>query len=192
MNGRFAFLSPSLLGPLSILLSRCIFLGLELSTSTMGSLILLLIVFVFSGWYMVSSAVKVLLRLADFLLPMIWCWLFWQSLDLHLPDHCMFWAACSLGYFGFLRASEFTVPNLPSFSSSLHQGVQDISVDSPSAPSCMRVRIKGSETDPFRKGCFIQIGVDRRPLCAVRAAQRKVRNKTAGTVNIKQLALTMP
>ena len=93
----------------------------------------------------------------------------WQSLDLHLPDHCMFWAACSLGYFGFLRASEFTVPNLPSFSSSLHLGVQDISVDSPSAPSCMRVRIKGSKTDPFRKGCFIHIGVGRRPLCAVRA-----------------------
>ena len=69
MNGRFAFLSPSLLGPLSILLSRCIYLGLELSTSTMGSLIRLLIVF--SGWYVVSSAVKVLLRLADFLLPMI-------------------------------------------------------------------------------------------------------------------------
>ena len=44
----------------------------------------------------------------------------WQSLDLHLPDHCMFWAACSLGYFGFLCALEFTVPNLPSFSSSLH------------------------------------------------------------------------
>ena len=72
MNGRFAFLSPSLLGPsLSILLSRCIYLGLELSTSTMGSLIRLLIVFIFSGWYVVSSAVKVLLRLADFLLPMI-------------------------------------------------------------------------------------------------------------------------
>ena len=93
----------------------------------------------------------------------------WQSLDLHLPDHCMFWAACSLGYFGFLRASEFTVPNLPSFSSSLHLGVQDISVDSPSAPSCMRVRIKGSKTDPFRKGCFIHIGDGRCPLCAVRA-----------------------
>ncbi|CAH3030550.1 unnamed protein product, partial [Porites evermanni] len=88
----------------------------------------------------------------------------------------MFWAACSLGYFGFLRASEFTVPNLPSFSLSLHLGVQDISVDSPSAPSCMRVRIKGSKTDPFRKGCFIHIGgcfihigVGRCPLCAVRA-----------------------
>ena len=69
MNGHFAFLSPPLLGPLSILLSKYIYLGLELSTSTMGSLIRLLIVF--SGWYVVSSAVKVLLRLADFLLPMI-------------------------------------------------------------------------------------------------------------------------
>ena len=70
------FCQPSLLGLLSILLSRCIYLGLELSTLTMGSLIRLLIVFIFSGWYVVSSAVKVLLRLADFLLPMIWCWLF--------------------------------------------------------------------------------------------------------------------
>ena len=71
MNGHFAFLSPSLLGALSIFLSRCIYLGLELSTSTMGSLIRLSIVFIFSGWYVVSIAVKVLLCLADFLLPMI-------------------------------------------------------------------------------------------------------------------------
>jgi len=93
----------------------------------------------------------------------------WRSLDLCLPDHCMFWAACSLGYFGFLRASEFTVPNLSSFSSSLHLGVQDVAVDSPSAPSCMRIKIKGSKTDPFRKGCLIHIGVGRHPLCAVHA-----------------------
>lgn len=91
----------------------------------------------------------------------------WRSLDLRLPDHLMFWAACSLGYFGFLHASEFTVPNMPSFSPSLHLGVQDIAVDSPSAPSCMRLKIKGSKTDPFRKGCFIHIGVGRHPLCAV-------------------------
>ena len=91
----------------------------------------------------------------------------WRSLDLRLPDHCMFWAACSLGYFGFLRASEFTFPNLSSFSSSLHLGVQDIVVDSPVAPSCMRIKIKGSKTDPFWKGCFIHIGVGRPPLCAI-------------------------
>ena len=26
----------------------------------------------------------------------------WKSINLPLPDHCMFWAACTLGYFGFL------------------------------------------------------------------------------------------
>ena len=61
----------------------------------------------------------------------------WRSLDLHLLDHCMFWAACSLGYFGFLHTSEFTIHNLSSFSSSLHLGVQDIAVDSPQLhPAC--------------------------------------------------------
>ena len=91
----------------------------------------------------------------------------WHSLDLHLLDHYMFRAACSLGYFGLLRASEFTIPNLSSFLSSPHLGVQDIAVDSPSAPSCMRITIKGSRTDPFRKGSFIHIGVERHPLRAV-------------------------
>ena len=79
----------------------------------------------------------------------------------------MFWAACSLGYFGFLLASEFTVPSLASFSPSLHLGVQDIAVDSLSTPSCMRVKIKGLKTDPFRKGAFIHIGRGRPPICAV-------------------------
>ena len=70
----------------------------------------------------------------------------WHSLDLHLLDHCMFQAACSLGYFGFPHASEFTIPHLSSFLSSLHLGIQDIAVDSPSAPSCMSIMIKGSKT----------------------------------------------
>ena len=87
----------------------------------------------------------------------------WRSLDLRLPDHLMFWAACSLGYFGFLHASKFTAPSLASFAPSYHLGVQDIAVDSPSAPSCMRLKIKGSKTDPFRKGAFIHIDLGRPP-----------------------------
>ena len=79
----------------------------------------------------------------------------------------MFWAACTLAYFGFLRSAEFTVPNLASFSPPLPMGVVDISVDSDSHPDCLRVRIKASKTDPFRKGCFIHIGKGSFPLCAL-------------------------
>ena len=89
------------------------------------------------------------------------------SLDLAVYDHCMFWAACNLAYFGFLRSAEFTVPNLACFSPTLHLGVCDISVDSDISPSCLRVRIKASKTDPFRKGCFVHIGKGRFPLCAL-------------------------
>ena len=85
----------------------------------------------------------------------------WKSLDMHIPDHCMFWAACTLGYFGFLRAAEFTVPSLASFSPLIHLTVLDIAVDTPSSPSCMRVKIKASKTDPFHKGSDIHIGLGR-------------------------------
>ena len=32
----------------------------------------------------------------------------WMSLHLKLPNHCMFRAACTLGYFGFLQSAEFS------------------------------------------------------------------------------------
>ena len=62
---------------------------------------------------------------------------------------CMFWAACTLGYFGFLRAAEFTVPNLASFSPLLHLTVTNIAVDAPSSPACMRIKIKASREPTF-------------------------------------------
>jgi len=81
----------------------------------------------------------------------------------------MFWAPCFLGYLGFLRASEFTVPSLSTFLVSLHLSVQDIAVNSSSAPSSVHIRIKGSKTHPFRKGCFVHIDLGRHPLCAIQA-----------------------
>ena len=74
-----------------------------------------------------------------------------------------------LGYFGFLRAAEFTVPNLASFSPSSDLSVADIAVDSLQSPACLRVWIIASKTDPFRQGCHIHIGLGRAPLCAVQA-----------------------
>jgi len=44
--------------------------------------------------------------------------LIWRSLD-----HLMLWVTCSFGYFGFLRASELTVPSLGSFSAKTLQWI---------------------------------------------------------------------
>ena len=91
------------------------------------------------------------------------------ALDLSLLDHCMFWAASNLAYFGFLRSADFTVPNLASFSPSIHLGLADVAVDTMSSPSCLQLRIKASKTDPFHKGCFLHIGRGEFPLCAIRS-----------------------
>ena len=93
----------------------------------------------------------------------------WQSLNMACSDHYMFWAACTLGYFGFLRWAEFTVLSLANLTASLHLTVQDIAADDVSAPYCMRVRIKASKTDPFPKGAEIHIDPEVYPLCAVQA-----------------------
>ena len=82
-------------------------------------------------------------------------------------DH-MFWAACLLVYFGFLRSAEFTVPSLSAFDPNRHLSVRDIAVDVPLNPSCLQICIKASKTDPFRKRCTILIGPGS-PLCAVQA-----------------------
>ena len=81
----------------------------------------------------------------------------------HLPITCM------LGYFGFLRAAEFTVHNLASFSPASHLSVADIAVELLQSPTCLRVQINASKTDPFRQGCHIHIGLGRAPLCTVQA-----------------------
>ena len=72
-------------------------------------------------------------------------------------DH-MFWAACLLVYFGFLRSAEFTVPSLSVFDPNRHLSVHDIAVYVPLNPSCLQICIKTSKTDPFRKRCNILIG----------------------------------
>ena len=74
----------------------------------------------------------------------------------------MLWAACCLGFFGFLRAGEFTTNS--SFDPSA-----DLQVDSSSNPQSFRVFIKCAKTYPFRRGCFIFIGRGSAPLCPVLA-----------------------
>lgn len=72
-----------------------------------------------------------------------------KALDLSTHDRRMFWAACALGYFGFLRSAEFTVPNLASFSPTTHLSVADIAVDSTVSASCIRLRMKAPRLTQF-------------------------------------------
>lgn len=92
-----------------------------------------------------------------------------SSLNLECYSDRMFWAACTLAYFGFLRSSEFTVPSLAVFDHNTHLSVVDIVVDSRDHPTFLQVNIKASKTDPFRQGCSIYIGKVSTSLCAIKA-----------------------
>ena len=93
--------------------------------------------------------------------------LIFKALDFSKHAHIMFWAPCNLAHFGFLHSSEFTVPNLGSFSPDIHLSVADLAIDSYDVPTCLCIRLKASKTDPFRKGCLIHVGKGNPPLCAI-------------------------
>ena len=84
-------------------------------------------------------------------------------------DTKMIWAACCLGFFGFLRAGEMTAPDNGPFDESVQLGFNDISVDNAESPSFVGVMIKQSKTDPFRRGVKIFLGRTRTDLCPVAA-----------------------
>lgn len=79
-----------------------------------------------------------------------------QSLDLSDQDHVMIWAACCLGYFGFLRICEFTVNS--EFDPEIHMAISDVDIDSKVNRDFFKVHVKCSETEPFRKECHIYVG----------------------------------
>ena len=81
-------------------------------------------------------------------------------------DYKMLWAACCVGFFGFMRAGEFT-SRAGDASPSLT--ADDIAVDSREDPSMVRIHLKHSKTDPFRHGVDIYLGRTGRDLCPVAA-----------------------
>jgi hypothetical protein len=89
----------------------------------------------------------------------------------------MFWAACSLAFFGFLRVCEFTCSW--SFDPLVHLSISDVSFDTTGS---LHLFIKTSKTDPFRRGVSLSIGASRKPICAVSAVRRylQVRGNAPG------------
>lgn len=98
------------------------------------------------------------------------------------PDVIMLWAACCVGFFGFLRAGEMTVPSDNTYDPAVHLNRRDIAVDNPMAPQTIRLTIKQSKTDPFRKGLDIYLGKTSSDLCPVAAMLNYlvVRGKSEG------------
>ena len=79
-----------------------------------------------------------------------------RSLDLNSQDHIILWEACCLCLFGFLCAGEFTTHS--PFDPSIHLTVSDVQENAFVEPTCFRVHIKCSKTDPFCMGCNVYVG----------------------------------
>ena len=84
-------------------------------------------------------------------------------------DTKMLWAASCLCFFAFLRVGEMTVPTEKGYDPAVHLCVQDLAVDDAIRPTCLKITIKQSKTDPFRKGVDLYVGRGQEHLCPVAA-----------------------
>ena len=84
-------------------------------------------------------------------------------------DSFMLWAAVSTCFFGFMRAGEMTVPSESSFDPNSHLCMSDVSIDCIDNPQMVKLNLKTSKTDPFRKGVEIVLGRTNNALCPVTA-----------------------
>lgn len=68
-----------------------------------------------------------------------------------------------------MRAGAFTVPHLREFDPAASLCLGDVALDDRQNPSMLRVILKQSKTDPFRKGVSIYLGRTHVDLCPVLA-----------------------
>lgn len=69
----------------------------------------------------------------------------------------MICAACCIAFFGFLWVSEFTIPSQEQYDQSCYLSLCDVSLDNRNHPRMLKVSIKHSKTDPFRRGVYIYL-----------------------------------
>ena len=62
-----------------------------------------------------------------------------------------------------------TAPSNTTYDASVHLSISDIAVDNSKAPAVVRVTIKASKTDPFRKGVELYLGKTGTTVCPVTA-----------------------
>ena len=103
-----------------------------------------------------------------------------------LYNSVMLWAACCLGFFGFLQAGEFTCTG--SDAANFPLSPSDITVDSRDNPQQIIVHLRYSKTDPFGVGCYIYLGRTNTVPCPVTAILRylSLRSPSQGPLFIFQ------
>ncbi len=96
-------------------------------------------------------------------------------------DTVMLWAACCRAFF---RIGEMAVPSDDKFDSSCHLIVKDVAIDNPKLPTVVRVTIKQSKTDPFRRGVDLFLGKTDSDLCPVQAilSYLRLRGRAEGPI----------
>ena len=80
-------------------------------------------------------------------------------------DRVMLWAAFCLGFFGFMRAGEFTSEDGRDSQTSLL--ASDVTIDSHLDPQILTIHLRHSKTDQFGAGHYIHLSRTQDTLCPV-------------------------
>ena len=84
----------------------------------------------------------------------------WEASAVNFDTKMLWAASCLCFFFAFLRMGEVTVPTEKGYDPAVDLCVQDLAVDDATRPTCLKITIKQSKTDPFRKGstCMLAVG----------------------------------
>ncbi len=83
-------------------------------------------------------------------------------------DARLLWAACCLGFFGFMRIGEFTTRS-PRDTPRNIIAIHDVDRASGYPPEYIRVHLRQSKTDPYATGVYIFLGKTGTTICPVAA-----------------------
>lgn len=83
-------------------------------------------------------------------------------------DKLLYWAAFTLAFYGFLRASEYSYPTKRKYRHSSHLLLRDLAVKKHS----ISIHLKRSKTDRFGKSATVLIGATGSSTCPVRAMRK--------------------
>ena len=90
------------------------------------------------------------------------------SIPLITYEHRLLWAACCLGFFGFLRVAEFTARSTTETPPNI-VAINDIQRAAGYPPEFIRVHLRQSKTDPFGTGVHVYLGRTNHSICPVAA-----------------------